>query len=181
MPSATLWAMQTNLRYPVGVFEWKGGGEAARGTWLDTLEQTPARLRQAIAGLAPSQLDTPYREGGWTVRQVVHHLPDSHLNAYIRTRLALTENNPTIKPYDEAGWAQLADYALQPEVSVQLLEAVHLRWCVLWRSLTPQQWLQGFVHPQLGQQTLEQQLALYDWHSRHHLAHITALRQRMGW
>jgi uncharacterized damage-inducible protein DinB len=150
---------------------------------IDAIAAAPTKLRQAVNGLTDAQLDTPYRPGGWTVRQVVHHVADSHLNAYTRFRLAFTEQNPTIKPYDEAKWAELPDVAAtSPEVSLALLEALHIRWVKLLRALTPAQLQRGFVHPEHGRLiTLERLLAMYAWHGRHHVAHITRLRERNGW
>jgi len=135
-----------------------------------------------VAGLSQEQIDTPYRPGGWTVRQVVHHVPDSHLNSYIRFRLALTEQEPTIKPYDEKRWAELADSRTGPmEVSLALLESLHARWVLLLRALTAADWKRTYRHPELGVVNLERTASLYAWHGRHHVAHITSLRQRMGW
>jgi hypothetical protein len=135
-----------------------------------------------VSGLSDSQLDTPYREGGWTVRQVVHHVPDSHANSYVRFKLALTEHWPTIKPYDEAAWANLADSRLLPvDVSLSLITALHYRWVSLLESMSEEDCQKGYLHPEQGRQNLAQVLALYDWHSRHHTAHITNLRQRQGW
>jgi uncharacterized damage-inducible protein DinB len=139
-------------------------------------------MREAITGLKDNQLNTQYREGGWTVRQVVHHVPDSHLNAYIRFKWAMTEENPTIKPYDETAWAALKDSELTPvEVSLNLLESLHSRWAVLLRSLKPEDFQRKFVHPDSGPHDLDWLLNLYSWHGNHHLAHITSLRERMGW
>ena len=139
-------------------------------------------MRAAVAGLTPEQLDTPYRPGGWTVRQVVHHVPDSHINSYVRFKLALTEEEPTIKPYDEARWAKLADTATTPvEVSLTLLDSLHSRWVPLLQSLTEADFARQFRHPELGMVRLDRNLALYAWHGKHHVAHITSLRERMGW
>lgn len=145
------------------------------------VEQLPAELRAAIAGLSDEQIDTPYREGGWTIRQVVHHLADSHSNGYTRLKLALTEDSPTIKPYEENAWAQLADSRLPLEVSLPIIEGIHRRWIVLWRVMTPEQFERKFVHPEHGPVTTDWLLGLYGWHGRHHVAHITRLRERMGW
>jgi hypothetical protein len=132
--------------------------------------------------LSTQQLDTPYREGGWTVRQVAHHVPDSHMNAYVRFKLALTEEDPVIKPYAEDRWARLGDTQATPiEVSLALLESLHSRWVGLLRSLRPEDWKRTFRHPELGLVSLEKNLAMYSWHGRHHVAHITELRKRMGW
>jgi uncharacterized damage-inducible protein DinB len=170
-------------RFPIGRFHYDGPpGEWQRKTFLDEIAQTPANLRVAVAGLSASQLDTPYREGGWTVRQVVHHLPDSHLNSYVRFKLALTEDEPMVKPYAEDRWAELADSEQTPiEVSLTLLDSLHDRWVRLLRSLQPQDWRRTFKHPDLGPMTLEKNLALYAWHGKHHVAHITELRKRMDW
>ena len=172
-----------NLSFPIGKFTY--GGPAAdeqRKAFIEEIAETPARLRAAINGLSEKQLDTPYRPEGWTVRQVVHHVPDSHLNSYVRFKLALTEDNPTIKPYAEDRWAQLGDTQSTPvEVSLQLLESLHDRWVRLLRSLTPDQWKRTFRHPDVGEMTLDKTLALYVWHGKHHVAHITELRKRMSW
>ncbi len=142
----------------------------------------PSALREAVAGLDDPQLDTPYREGGWTVRQLVHHVADSHINAYVRMRLALTEDWPTIKPYEEAEWAKLEDARTLPvEVSLALLESLHRRWVVLLGSLSEADWERGYVHPESGREKLDAVAAIYSWHSRHHVAHVTGLRKRMGW
>lgn len=173
-----------DLRYPVGPFVLEGEITAARReSWIGELAEAPTQLRAAVLGLSEPQFDTPYREGGWTVRQVVHHLPDSHLNAYVRFKLALTEENPTIRPYDEGRWAELPDTAgTQLGVSLMLLEALHRRWVVLLRALTESQWARTFFHPEQQKDVrLDRGLALYAWHGRHHVAHITALRDRMGW
>ncbi len=170
-------------RYPLGKFHFDGAlSEDQRSELISEIEQTPAHLRVAVKDLSPQQLDTPYRDGGWTVRQVTHHVPDSHLNAYVRFKLALTEDEPTIKPYAEDRWAQLDDTRSTPvEVSLALLESLHSRWGRLLRSLTPQDWKRTFRHPELGLVSLERNLALYSWHGRHHVAHVTELRKRMGW
>ncbi|MFY9583632.1 MAG: bacillithiol transferase BstA [Candidatus Acidiferrales bacterium] len=173
----------TDLRYPIGEFSYPGEQTAdERRRAIEEIEAAPVRLRAAVQGLSPQQLDTPYRSGGWTVRQVVHHVPDSHLNAYTRFKLALTEDEPTIKPYDEARWAELADVRTAAlEVSLALLEALHQRWILLLRSLRPEDFRRTLRHPQRGVMTLEQMLCYYAWHGRHHVAHITSLRERMGW
>jgi hypothetical protein len=172
-----------DLRYPIGPFEWRGENSAEdRRRYLDEIEQAPARLRGAVAGLDNQRLDTPYRPGGWTVRQVVHHLPDSHLNSYVRFRLALTEDEPIIKPYDESRWAELTDARTAPvEISLAFIESLHRRWMLLLRSLAPADLARQFRHPELGVVSLDRNLALYAWHGRHHVAHITSLRERMGW
>ena len=174
--------MSTDPRYPVGKFSYSGPPTPEqRKEFLDDVEQTPARLRAAVRGLSDAQLDTPYRDGGWTVRQVVHHVPDSHLNSYVRFKLALTEDEPTIKTYMEDRWAELPD-SLQPiENSLVMLESLHRRWMVVLKSLSEADWARTFRHPELGPMTLEKTLALYSWHGKHHVAHITSLRERMGW
>jgi hypothetical protein len=172
-----------DLRYPIGRFSYSGPPtDDQRRALLDDIARTPENLRSAVKGMTDAQLDTPYRPGGWTVRQVVHHVPDSHMNAFIRFKLALTEDEPTIKPYAEDRWAELADTKATPlEVSLALLESLHDRWVWLLRSLTPADWKRTFRHPELGVMTLERTLALYAWHGRHHVAHITSLRERSGW
>ena len=171
------------LRFPIGPFDPAGTiGDGERSRYLDSIAATPARLRDAVAGLTAEQLDTPYRPDGWTVRQVVHHLPDSHLNAYVRYKLALTEVSPTIKPYDEAAWATLDDSRTTPvEVSLQLLETLHHRWDQLLRSMTDSDFQRTLDHPEWGALTLDFMTRLYEWHGRHHVAHVTKLRERMGW
>jgi uncharacterized damage-inducible protein DinB len=173
----------TDLRYPIGKFHFEGPlSDEQKRKSLDDIAETPANLRAAVKGLSQAQLDTPYRPGGWTVRQVVHHVPDSHLNSYVRFKLALTENEPTIKTYAEDRWAELDDTKTTPvEVSLTLLESLHDRWMRLLRSLTPEEWKRTFRHPDLGAMTLEKALALYAWHGRHHVSHITSLREREGW
>ena len=172
-----------DLKYPVGRFD--AGAEVphiARVTLIDSIAATPRRLRDAVAGMTDIQLDTPYREGGWTVRQVVHHLPDSHLNAYTRFRLALTEAGPTIRPYNEALWANLDDAAHAPvDISLDLLDALHRRWTLLLRTLTPEDYQRPLRHPDNGPMTIGTLLRMYEWHGRHHLAHITGLKSRMKW
>ena len=171
-----------DLRYPVGRFSPAASTlPGIREAHIQTLRMLPGVLRSAVSGLNDAQLDTPYREGGWTVRQVVHHVPDSHAMCYTRFKLALTEDWPTIKPYDEAAWANLADSRLPIEVSLAMLEAVHGRWVALLESMTEADFQKGFTHPERGSQKLATTLALYDWHSRHHTAHITGLRARQGW
>jgi hypothetical protein len=173
----------TDMHYPLGKFTYNGPPtEDQKQRFLDDIAQTPAKLRAAVKGLSDQQLDTPYRPEGWTVRQVAHHVPDSHLNAYVRFKLALTEEEPTITPYAEDRWAQLADTRATPvEVSLALLDSLHDRWVRLLRSLKPEDWKRTFRHPELGLVSLEKNLALYAWHGRHHVAHITALRERNGW
>ena len=171
-----------DLRFPVGEFKPEASyTEAERQGFIASIEEAPKRLRAAVEGLSDEQLDTPYRPGGWTVRQVVHHVPDSHMNGMIRMKLALTEDEPLIKTYMEDRWAQLADYKGEREVSLALLDAVHARWTAVWRTLDEEQFSRKFRHPDWGTLTLTQHLALYAWHGRHHIAHITALREREGW
>jgi len=170
-------------RYPVGRFQRNvEATPERRSEWIEQIAQTPALLRAAVQGLTDAQLDTPYRDGGWTVRQLAHHVPDSHMNAYTRFKLGLTEDNPLIKTYDEALWAQLDDSRTTPvEASLTLLEVLHTRWVLLLRSLTDEQWSRTIQHPEWGSLPLGSLLALYAWHGRHHVAHVTALRERMGW
>jgi hypothetical protein len=169
----------TDPRFPVGKFEWPGEVTAAdRARYIQTIADLPSMMRSAVSGMSEAQLDTPYREGGWTVRQVVHHVPESHMNAYIRFKLALTENEPTVKPYDEAAWAMLNDVKEAPiEASLGLLDALHQRWVVLLRGIAEPDWKKTFRHPEIGVVRLENNLALYAWHSRHHLGHVTSVRQ----
>jgi hypothetical protein len=173
----------TDLRYPIGKFNFNSSvTEDQKQKCLNDIAQAPANLRAAVKGLSAQQLDTRYRPEGWTVRQVVHHVPDSHMNAYVRYKLALTEEAPTIKPYAEDRWALLADTTATPvEVSLALLDSLHDRWVRLLRSLQAEDWKRTFRHPELGAVSLEKNLALYAWHGRHHVAHITSLRERNGW
>lgn len=170
-------------RFPAGKFRWEdGAGESHRAEWIAEIAAAPARFRDALRGLSDEQLDTPYRDGGWTVRQLAHHVPDSHMNAYVRLKLGLTEDNPVIKPYEEAAWAELGDTRTTPvEVSLTLLEALHERWVNTLRAMSEADWARTVRHPERGLMRLDQLLALYAWHSRHHIAHVTALRERMGW
>lgn len=171
-----------DLRYPVGQFHYEPLSEAQRIKLIDQITEAPDRLRSSVDGLSATQIETPYRPGGWTVRQVVHHVPESHMNAYIRFKLALTEEQPIIKPYQEARWAELEDIHMAPlELSLSLLEALHRRWTLLLGVLKEQDWARTFKHPELGVVSLDKSLALYAWHGRHHVAHITSLRERMGW
>jgi hypothetical protein len=170
-------------RYPIGKFNYDGAPSADQRTKLiDDIAQAPAALRAAVKGLSPQQIETPYREGGWTVRQLVHHVPESHMNAYIRFKLGLTEDQPTIKPYMEDRWANLPDVQSTPlEVSISLLELLHDRWVRVLRAIKPEEWNRTFNHPELGLMPLEKNLCLYSWHGKHHVAHITELRKRMNW
>ena len=172
-----------DLRYPVGKFTWTSANTLEqRGRFIEEIAAAPQRMRSAVAGLTDAQLDTPYRDGGWTVRQVAHHLPDSHMNSYIRFKLALTEHEPTIKPYDENVWAELIDAKTAPiEPSLTLLEGLHHRWVLLLKSLSDDDVKRKFNHPELGVVSIDQYIALYAWHSRHHVAHITSLRKRQAW
>jgi uncharacterized damage-inducible protein DinB len=172
-----------DLRYPIGKFQWEEGlTEEKRRQYVDDIAETPAKLRAAVAGLSEQQLDTPYRDGGWTVRQVVHHLADSHLNAFVRFKLALTEDEPTVKPYDEKRWAETVDSRMAPvEDSLALLDGLHHRWAMLLRAMSGTDFARQLKHPEHGLLTLERVLAMYAWHGRHHVAHITGLRERNGW
>lgn len=171
------------LRYPIGRFSPPAASlPGIRAAHIETLRQLSERLRAVTAGLNDAQLDTPYREGGWTARQVVHHLADSHANAYVRYRLALTEDWPTIKPYDEAAWANLVDSRELPiGVSLAIIDGLHKRWVALLESLSEEDFQKGYNHPENGRQNLATVLALYAWHARHHTAHIAGLRTRQGW
>ena len=171
------------LRYPIGKFQRPGAvSQAERDRYLNDIEEAPRRLRAAVAGLTAEQMDTRYREGGWTVRQVAHHLPDSHLNAYARMKLALTEDTPTIKPYDEARWAELSDSRTTPvETSLAMMEALHERWGHLLRGMRESDFGRTVMHPEMGALTVDDLLALYAWHGRHHVAQITGLRHRRAW
>ncbi len=164
----------TDARYPIGKFRFPDAVTAEmREQFLQEIEEAPSKIRSAISSLTPQQLHKPYRPGGWTALQVAHHVPDSHMNSYIRYRLALTEQEPTIKPYEEHLWAELQDAKTAPvELSLQLLDSLHARWVILLRSLTPEQFQRTFRHPELGLVTLEKNLALYAWHGKHHTAHI---------
>ncbi len=173
----------TDLQYPIGKFHFDGSlGEEQKQKCIDDISRAPADMRAAVSGLSEAQLDTPYRPGGWTVRQVTHHVPDSHMNAYIRFKLALTEDEPTIKPYEQGRWAELADSKSTPiEVSLTMVDSLHDRWVRLMRSMKPEDWKRSFRHPELGLVSLEKNVALYSWHGRHHVAHITGLREHSGW
>ncbi|WP_139489016.1 YfiT family bacillithiol transferase [Brevibacillus dissolubilis] len=173
-----------DLRFPIGPFRYEGPAAPEQiQEWIQTIQDTPAKLRQAVAGLTDDQLDTPYRPEGWTVRQVVHHMADSHMNSFIRFKLTLTEETPTIRPYEEARWAELGDSRETPiEMSLALLDALHQRWTILLTSLTEEQFQREFRHPEHNALfDLKKALALYAWHSEHHIAHITTLKEREGW
>lgn len=164
-----------HLRYPAGRFAMPASVTAAeRERWIAEIEALPARLRAAVEPLSEAQLDTPYRPGGWTVRQVVHHVPESHMNAYIRFKLALTEDSPTIKPYEESRWAELPDVRLTPiAVSLVLLDALHARWVIVLRNIDEAEWSRTYLHPEGNRiWRLDAVLAQYAWHCRHHLGHV---------
>jgi uncharacterized damage-inducible protein DinB len=180
----TATAQVADLQYPVGKFDWNTPlSEADYPRFIAEIAEAPGALRSAVAGLSRDQLETRYRPGGWTVMQVVHHVPDSHINAYCRFKLALTEDEPTIKPYDQEKWAELPDSQRVPiDVSLDLLDALHQRWAALLRSMNTADFNRGLRHPEHGRVlTLAQMLALYAWHGRHHVGHITSLRKREGW
>ena len=171
-----------DLQYPVGKFTVEENlSDARRSELIGQIAEAPGKLREALKGLEAKQLDTPYRDGGWTVRQVTHHLADSHMNAYVRFKLALTEDVPTSKPYDQKLWAETADTRAPVEASVELLDALHQRWVALLKSMSAADFKRRLKHPELGEVTLEKYLGMYAWHSRHHVAHITSLRERMKW
>jgi uncharacterized damage-inducible protein DinB len=172
-----------DFRYPTGRFSSvkRPLTPAERVTKIDAIRAAPKRIRAAVTGLTDRQLDTPYREGGWTVRQVVHHVVDSHVNAYVRCKLALTEEKPTIRPYDEKLWSELPDAKMPVEASLAMLDALHARWVALLEALEDEQFVRPFHHPENGDRTLDWMLELYAWHGRHHEGHITGLRERSGW
>jgi uncharacterized damage-inducible protein DinB len=172
-----------DLRFPTGRFQRPASLDAdGRARAIDIIADTPGRLREAVRGLTEQQVETPYRPGGWTIRQVVHHVPDSHVNAYCRFKLALTEDEPTIKPYDEGRWAELNDSKVVPiATSLAFLDAVHERWLAILRAMSASDFERMLTHPESGRQRLDQMLALYAWHGPHHIAHVTAVRARMGW
>lgn len=171
------------LQYPIGRYLPVEKPDASwRTAQIDAIAAAPAALRAGLQGLDDAQLDTPYRPGGWTVRQVAHHVPDSHLNAYLRLKLALTEEVPTVKPYDEAAWALLDDVRTTPiETSLVLLESVHDRMVRLFRSMSEADFARRYRHPESGEHALDYLLGMYAWHGAHHSAHVTRLRERMGW
>lgn len=181
--SETLTQPETDLRYPIGRLKRVPSlTETEREAAIEAIAATPIRLRAALLGLTQEQLDTPYRPEGWTVRQLVHHIADSHMNSYIRFKWAMTEDNPTIKTYDEARWAELEDGRSTPvEVSLALIEALHDRWVRLLRSMKPEDFARTLTHPDHGPMSVDSLLNLYDWHGKHHIAHITQLRKRMHW
>ena len=174
--------MMMSLKYPIGEFSLPGSLDAKqRASAIDEIATTPKRLREVVDGLSEIQLDTRYRPDGWTVRQVVHHLPDSHLNSYVRMKLALTETVPVVRTYEEARWAELADSSGPVELSLSLLEALHQRWIYLWQRLDAVQWNRRFRHPDLGEMRVDELAAFYAWHGNHHIAHVASLRTREGW
>ena len=185
MIGAKEWRMalsDVDPRYPIGDFHAPETITPDERTGaIATLAELPEQLRNAVDGLSFSQLSTPYRDGGWTLRQVVHHVADSHMNAVVRIKLALTEDWPTVKPYDESAWAKLHDMTAPIEWSLELIEALHARWVMLLQSLNEQQWLRGYNHPEDGPVSIELAALIYAWHSRHHVAHITHLRAKEGW
>jgi len=171
------------LKYPIGRYLVEDNiDKSSIENWITEIESLPQRLSEAVKGLSEKQLQTPYRPDGWTVQQVVHHIADSHMNAYIRFKLALTENNPLIKPYDEKLWAELPDSNLTDiNVSLELINALHKRWTTLLRQLDEKELNKEFLHPESGMKKLKESISHYVWHGNHHLAHITSLRQRMNW
>ena len=174
--------MSSDLRYPIGPEPpFEPSSTVVREKYIEVIAQLPTSIRGAVSGLSDAQLDTPYRPGGWTVRQVVHHLADSHMHAFMRLKWALTEDAPTIKPYDEAPWAELADSTLGADVSLGILDGIHARWVALYRAMDDASFARAFVHPERGPLTLQHHLHIYAWHSRHHVAHVTELRRREGW
>jgi DinB superfamily len=183
MPDQATQTSIDSLKFPIGKFSFpKSVTVDQRNQWIAEIAELPSKLRAAVAGLSAEQLETPYRPDGWTVRQVVHHVPESHMNAYIRFKLALTEDEPTVKPYEEAEWAKTPDVAITPiETSLALLDVLHERWMNLLRGLTDADFERQFRHPQIGLIRLGGNTALYAWHGKHHTAHITSLRERMGW
>jgi uncharacterized damage-inducible protein DinB len=172
-----------DLRYPIGTFSFEGTlSNEERQAMIDQIAETPQKMRAAVDGLTDEQLNTPYRPDGWTVRQVVHHVPDSHLNSYVRFKLALTLEHPTIIAYDENVWANLDDARNAPiDISLDLLESLHRRWVLFLRSLKGEDFQRTFNHPEIGTVSVDKNIALYAWHGRHHVAHITALCERNGW
>ena len=171
-------------QFPIGKFHHPAAPleAAARAAYIDEIDRMPASLRSLVAGMTDAQLDTPYRPGGWTIRQVVHHVPESHMHAYCRFKFALTESHPTVKPYDESTWSTFADQQVATlEASLMLLDGLHQRWVAVLSVMTPSQFARTLFHPENGDMNLDQVLANYAWHGRHHVAHITALRQRKEW
>lgn len=175
--------MSEDLRYPIGKFEAaKDITPEMREKFIQTVEELPAKLRAAVDDLSDEQLDTPYRPDGWTIRQVVHHVADSHINSICRFKLGLSEDTPTIKPYEEALWAEMADAKNAPvDLSLNVIDGVHARWTMLLKSMSKTDFERKINHPERGAMTLNSLLALYDWHSRHHTAHVTKLREKNNW
>jgi hypothetical protein len=175
--------MSNELRYPVGACEWPAEVTAEeKSKHLPDIAALPVKLREAVAGLAPQHLDIPYREGGWTIRQIVHHIPDSHMNSYVRFKLALTEEQPTIKPYDEKLWAEIPEARTAPiEISLDMVVALHRRWSLMLDNMTDADFERSIMHPEIGALKLKSMVAGYGWHCRHHVAQIVATRRRMGW
>jgi len=182
MENTTAEAVSKDLRYPIGEFDASIEiTNELRKDWIQTINDLPTKIAEAVEGLNDEQLDSPYRLEGWTVRQTVHHVADSHINSLCRFKLAMTEENPTIRPYFEDRWAELADSLLPIDVSLKIIEGIHVRWTALLESLTEADFKRPLIHPDSGEWTIEKFLALYAWHSRHHTAHITRLRTRNGW
>ena len=174
--------MSVDPRFPIGTFDKNAAvTQESRQENIAIIRDLPSRIAAAVAGLSDEQLDTPYRDGGWTLRQTVHHVADSHINSLCRFKLALTEVAPTIRPYHEDRWAELPDSRMPVDVSLKIIEGVHARWASLLESLTEDDYRREFVHPETGNWTLESVLGMYAWHSRHHTAHITTTRERYGW
>ncbi|WP_422661178.1 YfiT family bacillithiol transferase [Paenibacillus sp. EC2-1] len=171
-----------DMKYPIGTFQFNDEiTSSIKDVWINEIENFPRLLRETVKDLVDEQLDTAYRSGGWTVRQVIHHLADSHMNAYVRFKLALTEENPVIKPYNETKWAELSDYRLPIDTSLALLETLHNRWTNLLNSLTPADLDKKFIHPDSGEVSVGKNIGMYAWHGRHHLAQISSLCNRKGW
>ena len=170
-------------RYPIGAFKGKDTYQKEElDALIEEIALLPDRIVKEVVGMTNKQLDTPYRDGGWTIRQVIHHLADSHMNAYIRMKWALTESTPLIKAYDEKAWAETSETKLDPQISLALLKSLHLKWVALIRGLSEKDLNRAFTHPETKKnQSLMKMIAIYSWHSNHHLAHITSLKQRMGW
>ena len=175
--------MDDSLRYPIGPFTPSGGplGPDTRAPLIERIRRLPARARAAAAGLDDAALDTPYRQDGWTPRQILHHIADSHVNSIVRFKLALTEDHPTVKPYAQARWAELADSRLPTAPSLALLDGLHARWVVLLESLSDDQWARTVEHPEIGSISLDFLLEMYAWHGDHHCTQVEHLRDRMGW
>lgn len=171
-----------DVRYPIGLFQYDGEMDReVVNKWVKEIEELPRMLQDAVKDLDDEQLDTPYRLDGWTIRQVIHHLADSHMHAYIRLKLALTEESPVVKTYDETKWAELADYQFPVEGSLLLLEGLHKRWAELLSSLSQSEMEKTFTHPELGKVLIYKNIGMYAWHGKHHLAHITSLLEQKGW